>query len=232
MTNGFHDKRAVLTGDFVGSSRLSSEERRLLHSRFGDCTSQLEEAFGKQILHRPEIVRGDSWQFAIGQPENALKIALFFRALIRISLPGERIDSRIAFGFGQIDFIPGGEISSGDGQAYRLSGEGLDSLQKPFHMGLFFPPESHSLLANSLDVIVKLLDREVRKWTEVQAESIAGALLGMTQQAIAVDWVRRNVTQQSVAQHLERAGWSPIKIGLDFFKRSLPVLLSEGQEHV
>ena len=137
-------------------------------------------------------------------------MALFFRALIRISLPDDGIDSRIAIGFGSIDFIPGDAISSGDGEAYRLSGEGLESLKKTFRMGLFFPDRHRTPLTNALDVIVQLLDREVGKWTEAQSESVAGALLGLTQQAIASNWVAREVTQQAIAQHLGRAGWSAI----------------------
>jgi hypothetical protein len=223
---------AVLTGDIVGSSRLSSEERRVLHARFADCAVKLDHAFGGKILHLPEIVRGDSWQFAVAEPERALRIALFFRALIRISLPGEKTDSRIAIGLGTIDFIPGAEISSGDGEAYRLSGEGLEAMQKTFRMGLFLPARYTSLLSTSLDVIVKLLDREVRKWTEAQAESVAGALLGLTQQAIASDWVQREISQQAVAQNLERAGWSTIETGLAFYERSLPGVLSNEQEQV
>lgn len=227
MVDSERGLRAVLTGDIVGSSRLSSEERRALHTCFGECVERLVSAFGDQVLHRPEIVRGDSWQFAVSQPDRALEIALFFRGLIRVLLPGERTDSRLAIGFGAIDFLPGGEISSGDGQAYRLSGEGLETLDKPFRMGLFFPPVQRSLLSDSLDVIVRLLDRQVRKWSGAQAEAVTGALIGLTQQTIAEDWVQREISQQAIAQNLERAGWPTIEIGLEFYKRSLPEVLSE-----
>lgn len=227
-----HSQHAVLTGDIVGSSRLSVDERRALHEGFAGGAGRLEQHFGQQILHKPEIVRGDSWQFAVKDPEKSLRIALFFRALIRISLPEVEIDSRIAIGFGSIDFVPGGRISSGDGEAYRLSGEGLENLQKPFRMGLFFPDKYRSNLTGALDVIVKLIDREVGKWTKAQAESTAGALIGLTQQQIASDWVAREITQQAVAQHLERAGWSTVEAGLSFFGRTLPAALSQVEEQV
>lgn len=217
---------AVLTGDIVGSSRLSASERRALHSHFNQSAVRLEDAFADQIMHKPQIVRGDSWQFAISDPREALRMALFFRALIRITLPDAGIDTRIAIGFGTIDFLPGENLSSGDGEAYRLSGEGLEQLQKTFRMGLFFPVEARSNLTDAFDVIVKLIDREASKWTQAQAESFAGALLGLTQQAIASDWVAREITQQAVAQHLERAGWSTIEIGLDFVEQTLLEALS------
>ncbi len=223
---------AVLTGDIVGSSRLSADERRALHSRFNQSAVRLEEAFDDQILHKPEIVRGDSWQFAIGVPESALRIALFFRALIQISLPGAKIDSRVAIGYGSIDFLPGDELSSGDGEAYRLSGEGLEDLQKPFHMGLFFPDRFQSHLTDALDVIVKLLDHQSGKWTKAQAESVSGAMLALTQQKIATDWVERDITQQAVAQHLDRAGWATIELGVSYFESVLPTALSVTQEQV
>jgi hypothetical protein len=221
---------AVLTGDIVGSSRLTAEERRQLHSQFIEIAHQLERAFGKKILHKPEIVRGDSWQFAVARAQDALRVALFFRGLLRISLPDKVIDSRIAIGLGKIDFIPGGEITSGDGEAYRLSGEGLDSLKRPFRMGLFLPDRFKSNLMDAMDIIVKLIDREVGKWSPAQAESAAGALLGLTQQAIADDWVRRNITQQAVADHLDRAGWSAVEAGLTFYEHTLPAALSALDE--
>jgi hypothetical protein len=223
---------AVLTGDIVGSSRLSPDERRLLHSRFNQDGVRLERAFGDQLLHKPEIVRGDSWQFAVAGPQGALRIALFFRALIQFSLPGANIDTRLAIGVGSIDFLPGDELTSGDGEAYRLSGEGLESLQKPFYMGLFMPERYQSQLASALDVIVKLLDRQVCKWTEAQAESVAGALLGFTQQKIATEWVEREITQQAVAQHLDRAGWASIEVGLRYYEQTLPSALSGAQDQV
>jgi hypothetical protein len=224
--------RAVLTGDIVGSSRLSVDERRELHARFRESAGRLDKNFSQQIMHKPEIVRGDSWQFAVADPVKSLKIALFFRALIRISLPDVDIDSRVAIGFGTIDFVPGERISSGDGEAYRLSGEGLENLQKPFRMGLFFPDKHRCHLTDALDVIVILIDREVEKWTKAQAESTAGALIGLTQQQIASNWVDRDITQQAVGQHLERAGWSAIEAGLSFFERALPTALSDVGEQV
>jgi hypothetical protein len=223
---------AVLTGDIVGSSRFSAEQRRQLHSRFAENARQLQDQFGEKILHKPDIVRGDSWQFALANPQDSLRIALFFRGLLRISLPTTGIDSRVSIGFGSIEFIPGDEFSSGDGEAYRLSGEGLESLKKPFRMGLFFPGRYTSHLTGALDIIVKLIDREVGKWTPAQSESAAGALLGLTQKAIASGWVRREITQQAVADHLDRAGWSAIETGLTFFERTLPGALSASEEQV
>lgn len=223
---------AVLTGDIVGSSRLSADERRALHGHFRESAARLEAAFEGQVLHRPELVRGDSWQFAVAQPERALRIALFFRALVQFSLPGANIDTRLALGFGTIDFLPGGELSSGDGEAYRLSGEGLEALQKPYRMGLFFPKRFRSLLSDGLDVIVKLLDRQAGRWTEAQAESVAGAMLELTQQMIATNWVEREITQQAVAQHLDRAGWATIEFSLEYFESALPAALSAAGEQV
>jgi len=213
---------AVLTGDIVGSTRFMGTERKKLYDCITQASKKLVEAFPQSIPLVPAIFRGDSWQVLVKNPSKSLRIALYFRALLKscnAGIAGKRIDSRIAIGIGTIDFLPPREVSSGDGEAYRLSGDGLDKMPKAHRMAISFPPRMKaSAECQAMLVIIILIDSLAGKWTEGQARAVCGALLGYTQKATASKCFTPEISQQAVSQHLERAGWDSISPALDFFE--------------
>ena len=124
--------------------------------------------------------------------------------------------SRVVIGYGKVDYLPEKDVSTGTGEAYTISGMGLKKLIKPVRMKLRFPPGLVSELTMSLDFISGLIDLQVQRWTQKQAEAVAGALVGLTQQQIADSWVEEPVSQQAISQHLDSAGWYQIKSSLHF----------------
>jgi hypothetical protein len=219
------DLYAVVTGDIVGFSELSNRERREFHTAFRRSSQKLLDFYAGYLVDKPEIFRGDSWQFTIHSIAESLRIALLLRALIRSCLPGSHLDVRMSIGIGTVDYLPNDDISSGDGPAYRISGEGLESIERPYRMTIGFQHSLESLLTQALQVILTFIDLLAKDWTEAQSEAIAGALVGLTQETIAKEWVETPVTQPAIAQHLERAGWAVIRNGLDYFESSLHAIL-------
>lgn len=216
----------VLSGDIVGSSDI--------HQRTGLPTMSVIKRIGERVIDNfpdaviPEIdiYRGDSWQMVCLDPGLSLRIGLFFRALIKADRRIQPADSRLSIGYGEIDFLPEQGISAGDGVAYRLSGGGLDRCGKRRRMCLVFPEEKSSRLTSALDQMVRLIDFQVQRWQPGQSEAVAGALLGLTQQNIGQEWVKDPVTQQTISQHLESAGWQAINSALDYFEATLSEVLS------
>ena len=212
---------AVITGDIVGSSKLKPAERKELHAALKDTSDKLTDHFRQLVPLQVDIFRGDSWQLLVIDPAQSLKIGLFFRAFLRGKMKSKRVDTRISIGVGFIDIIPEEGVSSGDGEAFRLSGEALESLSRSHRMVISFPESLISNNHKALDVILKLIDVLARDWTEKQAQAVSGALLEYTQEKIARSWFERDISQQAVAQHLDRAGWNAIEIGLNYFANSL-----------
>ena len=216
----------VMSGDIVGSSDL--------HLRAGSPTAEVVIGFGNRVIERfdkeliPEIdvYRGDSWQMVCLVPQRSLRIGLFLRALIKSDRSIQPVDTRLSFGFGEIDYLPEMGISAGDGEAFRLSGSGLDRCGKRRRMCLAVPEQKVTSLSGGLDQIINLVDFQVQRWQPGQSEAVAGALLGYTQQEIARSWMREQVTQQTISQHLESAGWDVIKSALSYFETTLPEILS------
>ena len=216
---------SVLTGDIVGSTKFKGEDRRFLHECFVSSSRELMNSFSEVIPYPPEFFRGDSWQFLITDPSKSLRIALFFRALLKSSMKEGLVDTRISIGVGSIEFLPLDKVSSGDGEAFRLSGRGLETIHKPHRMGVFLPDEHESNITKAFDIMIKLIDSKASEWTKKQAKAVCGALLGFTQEAIAKAFYPKEISQQAVSQHLYRAGWSSITLAVKFFEKQLPVIL-------
>lgn len=209
---------AVLTGDVVGSRRLEADQRQRLLAVLARAGEELQEAFPQSIPYLPDIFRGDSWQFVSTEPACSLRHGLFFRARVKAGMQSSRVDTRISLGIGTIDFLPPDAPAAGAGQAFNLSGEGLDGMDRHFYFTLRFPPQFESGQAVVLEAVGRLIDRLAQDWTDRQALAVSGALLDLTQARIAEVVFRGELTQQAVAQHLASAGWPAIQSGLEAFE--------------
>jgi len=221
-------KYAVLTGDVVGSTRLKGDDRLKLLEVMREVSRDIQKEYHKDVPLAVDIFRGDSWQVLVRNPQHALRIGLYFRARIRSGVKSHRVDTRFSIGLGGVDFIPEDHVSSGDGEAFWLSGHGLERMPRNRRMVVLLPASFADCLSDASDSLLFLIDTLATRWTRKQAEAISGAIAGLTQERIAQNWMDHPITQQAVAQHLERAGWNAIEHGLHFFERwlSLPKQLS------
>jgi len=209
---------AIITGDIVASSRLSSNKREMLHKVMMDSSKVLQDEFKDAVPMGVDIFRGDSWQIIISKPAKVLRLALFYKAMLRAKMESHRFNTRMAIALGHVDFIPGNRVSEGYGEAYQLSGKALESMPKASNMSFVFPGME---LEKALNVVIRLIDSISSRWSDRQALAVTGALRGWKQEKIAEKWWKKKVTQQAVAQHLSRAGWYPVEKGILFFEQCL-----------
>jgi len=212
---------AVLTGDVIGSSRLGEAPRRNLHEALQFAGRDLRRWFGDDVPFPPAIFRGDSWQLVVAKPARSLRVGLYFLVWLRARMQARDIDTRFAIGIGTLDFIPGEDLSGGDGEAFRRSGQALERLPRGSRMGLALHPDIDVL---DLRVILDLVDIQARRWSDRQARAIAGALLGWTQAQTARELFAPPISQQAIAQHLSRAGWRAISQAMTYFESRLEAL--------
>jgi hypothetical protein len=214
-------KYAILTGDVVHSSRLEHDHRKQLYALLQSCSRRLRQAFPDHVPLDVDIFRGDSWQLLVVDPVHALRVALYFRAALRAAMQTHQFDSRLAIGIGAVDFIPEQRLSGGDGEAFRLSGEGLETLKR-HRMTLIWPGHPDQQL---LQAMVWLFDQLAIGWTDKQALAITGALQNWTQQDIAQLWNDHPISQQTVAQHLAQAGWGAMAPALRRFESAIRMFI-------
>ena len=202
---------AVLTGDIVASSKLPKEKRKALPAAIKRAARATQKAFPEAAPLEIEVFRGDGWQWLLCDAVHCLRIGLHFRACLRSGPQrGRGLDTRTAIAVGGVDFVPTTKVSEGDGEAYRLSGRALETLPAGRYLTLVLdqPPE-----ARVLNAITALLDAVVQGWTGKQAQAVAGALRGWTQDKIASAWPE-TISQQAIAKHLASAHWSSVEAAL------------------
>jgi len=211
---------AVITGDFIDSSKLAPIDWDRLHTVMKDSSRLLHESFTAIVPLEVDIFRGDSWQLLVLDPAKALRLSLFYRATIRAKMESPNLDTRMAIAVGNIDSIPKTRVSEGHGEAYLLSGEALDSLNRSKAANMCFAHRNDET-AGTFDIIVRLIDAIATRWTDKQALAVSGALRGLKQEEIAEKLWEKRITQQAVAQHLSRAGWDALEKGIDFFEKEI-----------
>lgn len=227
---------AVITGDIVDSTKLPNDVFKQVQAILKQGGDDTRDEFG--VPHPPEMFRGDSWQLLVPDPGKALRVALYMRTYLRSRAPSKSVDTRLAIGVGAIDFRAGEATSIGEarGEAFRVSGALLDDKQLSTRLrfghaaendvpsGMRFDIVERDTLdgwweVRSISVIVRLIDFLVTGWTKAQARAVCGALLNWKQQRIAKEWSGEPITQQAVAQHLDRAGWAPVSDAVEYYER-------------
>jgi hypothetical protein len=167
----FMNTKAVLTGDLMHSQTVDDTQAYLAGLK--KILAVLKKPYGLTV----DTYRGDGFQVDLKQTGKAFECALAIRAgLISASPAGERWDARIAIGIG-------GAASGGNyGEAFVLSGQGLDGMKK-LTLGLFSHDAS---LLRSAALVTEFVAAIVDKWTVVEAQAYYAHLLdGGDQQSIA-----------------------------------------------
>jgi hypothetical protein len=209
---------AVLTGDIVKSRDLSADQSKALQNRLKSAAQEFELVFPGTLVGSLGITRGDGWQVALQQPEYALRLALFFRAVVKSEF---KTDTRVSIGTGPVDRLEPNNIIESTGPAFEHSGHGLEDLQKTHRLALCAQSEE------SRDrIIMNLLDCIVSKWTDKESFAVAGTILGHTQDEIAEsspvsERSGKKPTRQAVAYALTRASWTTVRPCIEFFEKNI-----------
>ena len=206
---------AVLTGDIIGSSRLSAERLSRARAVVLEGARQFHSRSRRSVVGKPEFFRGDAWQLLLKEPRRALRAALYIRALLS-SETG--VGTRISIGVGNVDVIDRSRISLSTGEAFTLSGHALDQMTGYFDLSGALP-ERAGPLVGWFPAILHLSSGLVRHWTRRQAEIVSLALLldNPIHERIATT-LSPPVSKQTVSESLAGAGWRTLLEALRAFE--------------
>lgn len=198
---------AVLTGDIVGSTKLSSGQMAQARKTLTSCVSVFNLAHKEVVQGGPAFYRGDSWQLLLREPKLALRLAILVRARLAAKLD---IKTRISIGMGLVTDTRERSVSLRTGEAFTLSGRALDNITGYFRLTGALP-ERFGAIAAWFPSILHLCDALMSSWTRRQAEVVATALQlrNPTHEAIAASLVPP-VAKQSVTDILAGANWRAI----------------------
>ncbi len=192
---------AVLTGDFVGSSRLGGTALDAAMATLDEAACLAAGWDGDGHDARFTRFRGDGWQCLAPSPALALRTMLYLRARLRGR--GAEFDSRMSAGIGPGTLPASGDLAAGTGPAFEMSGHGLDSLGRASRLGIAWPdgPAEPAVLG----ALASLCDEISRRWTPRQARVFALRLVPDAPSQSEIGG-RFGVSQQMVAKHLQSGG--------------------------
>jgi len=215
---------AVISGDFIGFSRLPLKTRQSMYFILKNGGRELAEAYPGIMPWEVDMFRGDGWQMLLNDPVLSLRAALYIRAYICSNTPRKKVDARMAIAIGKIDYVPENRVSAGDGQAFRMSGKLLDRMtQSKTGLMRFVIEDKKTSLA--LDRIVRRACAPEDQWSKKQALAILGVLRGYTNDQIGCARPEQ-ITPQSMGKRLNLAVWPEIRHALSVYEAVLSSAIS------
>ena len=207
--------KAVLTGDVVKSTRLTTEELNDTRERLLTAIQEISGWADGLVIGKPEFFRGDSWQVLIGDPRYFLRISIFIRAYLRRA--NREWDTRIAIGLGAVDHVEHDRISLSSGSAFVSSGKQLDAMASSLGFAVSHTFEDAKSLG-WIEPLVALCSASVSHWSERQANILCRMLplLSPTQTDLAAEL---QISKQAVSKSLHTADFDPIMCAIDWVER-------------
>ena len=199
-------KAIVITGDIINSSRLSPLKRKKLQDRINAFIKKTTKDYPD---FKAEQFRGDSLQGILTKNKvAALRISLSLYCY----LGSEDFKIRQSIGIGDISFSSDNIITS-DGTAFRLSGQNIDEIKKRNEL-ISVAAEDKSF-TEEWQVHSAGLNFLLERLSSAQAEALYMQLQNARQEDIAK---ALHISQPSVHQRLQAAGWTVINPMLQRFE--------------
>lgn len=202
----------IITGDIIASSKFTPVKRKKLQNRLNAFIKRIN---GSYPDFKAEQFRGDSLQSVFTKNKTA---ALRITLSLYCFLAAEGFKIRQAVGVGEISFKSGNVITS-DGTAFRLSGENIDELKK--RNELISIASADTLFNEEWKVHSATLNFLLEHLSSAQAEALYLQMQNTKQENIAK---ALHISQPSVHQRLQAAGWIVINKILQRFEAAVTVL--------
>jgi hypothetical protein len=210
---------AVLTGDLVKSSQLSSEKSSGAMARLKNAAGEFAKQYPATIVGQMDTFRHDSWQMLVEKPALAFRAAVFLRTVLKLESDAKtKYDTRVCIGIGQVELISDQRVSNSRGPAFTSSGKGLDEMDGE-RLRLVAGDDAPVLLNGLSYAAIPLLDCIIGDWTPTESRAVYGVLNGWTQEEIARKWpvhekTGKRPTRQAVGDSLMRAHWRTVDAAL------------------
>ncbi|EKE84700.1 hypothetical protein [Idiomarina xiamenensis] len=173
----------VLTGDIVDSQKIDASQHQAVLTRLRQTLASFYDTLS---LVDFDVYRGDAFQALFAKPADAIKAAMLLRLLMRNAEP--TCEVRQSVGIGAIGSLSDA-IKRANGEAFTLSGRGLDSLRH----GYLSVHAQDAALQQQLGLLTRFVDARLSDLPTMQSR----VLLAYLQQPDA--------THDDLAKHLGKA---------------------------
>jgi hypothetical protein len=184
-----------------------------------ELRSILEQTINANQAKFLSFYRGDSFQSYLVDPYPAYRLALILRTeakLFENSLPNDtKTDLKISIGIGSIE-TPVTQIKTAQGEAFLLSGRGLDELEKAGRRLLIQTGDAK--VNTALEAITLFTDYLFEALTYKQAEVLQHLLNNRNQIETAKILDK---SQSTVNRHVQSLGWKQMEELLRLYNQSI-----------
>ena len=202
----------IITGDMVASAKFTPVKRKKLQNMLSAFIKKIN---GSYPDFKAEQFRGDSLQsvFTKNKP-----VALRTTLSLYCFLAAKNFKIRQSVGIGEISFESDNIITS-DGTAFRISGENVDELKK--RNELISIASADKIFNEEWRVHNATLNFLLERLSSAQAEALYLQMQNAKQEEIAK---ALHISQPSVHQRLQAAGWTVINKILQRFEAAITAL--------
>ncbi|RUO26297.1 MarR family transcriptional regulator [Aliidiomarina minuta] len=206
---------AVLTGDLVHSSKMS---RHTLTSSQHELNRMIE-FLSERYQAQGELYRGDSFQIILPQPAHAARSAILLICALKTNARLDHpVDTTLSIGIGGYKFLDD-QLSLSQGQAFELSGRGLDNSER----GALSLHCADDTQQKYLQLLTQFVSFQLSGITRKQAEVLyLYVTMEFPEHQLIADELK--VSRQNVTKHLKRCGAELIRDYILLFEQHLEEL--------
>lgn len=183
---------AVITGDIVGSTKLSHLELAAVRETIVRSVREFSLSHLNEVYRTPEFFQGDSWQLPLEEPRRSLQVALLIQAQL---LAAHNVWTRAAIGIGTADGLEKTTAIS-TGEAFTLSGRALQNTHGTHRLTGAVPGHTGPM-AQWFPGTLHLCSALIRGWSQRQAKVIG---LWLSAAHPTYEWIAANLTPSIAKQ--------------------------------
>lgn len=151
----------VITGDIVASQKIHAEDYDCMLYTLERTLTMLKGSRNMKF----ETYRGDAFQSVFAEPVEAIHSAVIIRLALKATTPS--FDVRQSIGIGAVTSMRG-DIATSTGEAFTLSGKGLDTIKND----LIKVSSNNLAFQSKVSVLTKFLDAHLSSLTGIQSETL------------------------------------------------------------
>lgn len=221
---------ATISADIVASTSLSTEELMRLTSRIKRTLLQLAE---KYHGFWGRLVKGDSIECVVDNPQDSLRIALLLKSLVKSFVPSDgvrddefyRYGLRLAIGIGGMRNIDK-EHDLMDGEAMYLSGRTLAEMRKK-RVNYLQIVINQAGKQSIMPGLVALLNHVINEATPRQCETLFYKLQCGRDLDVSH---KMGISRVGASTNLRNMGWDAISIAIDECEKELEKIASQDHD--
>lgn len=227
---------ATISADIISSTSLTTNSLAMLQTEISNLMQLLDDKYGSDGFWG-RLIKGDSIECFIRNPQNALRTALLIKSLVKksaVSVDESNTQNkgnkrfelfktygvRIAVGIGEMRLVDRASNMM-DGDAIYASGRALENQStaqksKIIIKNTMFFVSKDIRFSEQMNAFLALADMLFKKSRESQCEVIYYRLLGYCENEIAD---KLHINQSAVNQRSTSFGWNAIEQFLNYYEK-------------